>query len=397
MVKTADIYDAYFETRRNKRRSEDSVLYEMHFERNLIDLEEAISSKTVQPTAYTFIAPRPKPREVFACNLGLRVIHHYIDIRLRPLMEAELTDRTFNNRIGYGPDVAVNTLLSDIYDVTEGFTKEAWVVSADLAGYFPNANQDVVYEQLRDLAERGYDGDDKDDLLYLIQVSVFSYPTHHCYRKSPLHKWEDIPAEKSLFSKPDGIGGAIGYLNWQNAMNYYLNDFDKFVLEYCCPHYLRFVDDMRWVTDNKEALLAMFPLFRKMLAEKGCAMNEHKFSCQQATKGGVFIGKAYHARRVYPSRRIVRNCHQTIRRFNRCPREGRVQAFVSSMNSYFGIFKNCNGYNIIKDCLREICGDWFRFVHFDEHRLCLNANAGYTVGEMALRHLLKHNEYERLY
>ena len=142
------LLQAYFQARKNKRRSKDSVEYELHYERNLLQLMHDINSRTFQPTAYTFISMRPQPREVFACEMAMRIIHHYIDIRLRPLIENRLTNRTFNNRKGFGQVAAVNQLISDIYEVTEGFTKDAWIIKTDIQGYFPNAVQQIVYDQL---------------------------------------------------------------------------------------------------------------------------------------------------------------------------------------------------------------------------------------------------------
>ena len=172
MALDTDILEAYHRTRKNKRRSEDSVLFEMHWERNLRRLRAGIEGRNLQPSAYTFVRWDPRPREIFACNMGQRVAHHYIDIRLRPLIEAELSDRTYNNREGYGPDAATNALISDIYEVSRGFTRDAWILKWDIQGYFPNARQDIVYEQLSSLVEEKYHGDDKDILLYRILVSV---------------------------------------------------------------------------------------------------------------------------------------------------------------------------------------------------------------------------------
>lgn len=276
MVRLEDLIEAYYTTRRNKRRSTDSVHFELHWERNLLRLLDAINSRTFQPTAYTFITTKPRPREIFACDMEMRVIHHYIDIRMRPIIEGELTRRTFNNRVGFGQNVAINQVVEDIYDVSKGFTRDAWIIKMDLSGYFPNARQDVVARQLTSLAQAKYEGDDKDDLLYMIQRAVFSAPTRHCYRKSPLWKWALITPDKSLFRKPDGVGGAIGHLIWQNAMNYYLNDIDHLVVDEWGLHYSRFVDDILIVTDNKEAALAfVVPELRRRLAELGCTLRLH--------------------------------------------------------------------------------------------------------------------------
>lgn len=370
MVQMDQLIQAYFTTRRNKRRSADSVRFELHWYRNILRLKEAIDTRSVRPTAYTFVTTKPRPREVFACDMATRVIHHYIDIRLRPLIESELTDRTFNNRIGYGPNEAINTLISDIYEASRGGTRDAWIIKMDLQGYFPNADQDIVYGQLRDLVERKYDGDDIEDLLYMIQVAVYSYPTRHCYRKSPLWCWEAIPCGKSLFSKPDGIGGAIGHLIWQNAMNYYLNDLDHAILEEWGLHYVRFVDDMVIVTDNKDACLSfVIPEVRRRLAEKNCRLHPSKFYCQHYTKGVEFIGAYIKRGRVYVNNRIVRNAINAVRRHNRRIRQSRVYTFTQSANSHLGIFKTRNGFNVARRYLAEVSPKWWEYCELDERNM----------------------------
>ena len=384
MVTWKDLIDAYMATRSNKRRSGDSVRFELHWQANLLDLLESINNRTLNPTAYTFVTTRPRPREIFACDMSMRVIHHYIDIRLRPLLEARLTERTFNNRVGFGGDRAINTLVSDIYDVSAGFKRDAWIIKLDLSGYFPNANQDIICKQLTSVVTEDYDKEDKDDLLYMIQHAVHSYPQLHCKRKSPLWKWDIIPDEKSLFKKPLGVGGAIGHLIWQNAMNYYLNDLDHWMIETCGFHYIRFVDDMVIVTDNKEAFLSYtMPEIRRRVEALGCKLHPRKFYCQHYTKGVEFLGTVIKMDRVYAGHRTVRNAMATVQR--RCTgrvRLSRIESFLQSANSHLGLFKNRNAYGIIRNYLDAIPAAWWKFIEFNGRTKTLKAREGFRHNEL---------------
>jgi len=323
--------------------------------------------------------------------MGMRIVHHYIDIRLRPLIEARLTDRTFNNRIGFGQNVAINQVIEDIYEVSKGYTEDAYIIKMDLCGYFPNANQDIVYRQLVDLVQKEYHGDDKDDLLYMIAASVFSYPTRHCERISPLWKWQQIPDSKSLFRKPDGIGGAIGHLIWQNAMNYYLNDIDHWMVDECGLHYSRFVDDMVIVTDNKEAALAMIPLLRERLAVYGCTLHPKKFYCQHYTKGVQFIGAYVKPGRITLKRRTIRNAENAVRQLNRRIGEGHIDTLLQRLNSSLGLFKTRNGHNASLALIKKLNPRWLKYVQFNPHRTCMEATKGHTFNERLRRkfHLKK--------
>lgn len=396
MIDIDDIRKAFLSARSNKRRSADSVEYELHAERNIARLYDDIVNHSLESAAYTFVTMKPRPREVFACDMGMRIVYHYIDMRMRPLIEARLTERTFNNRVGYGQDVAINTLITDIYDVSRGFTKDAWIISLDLSGYFPNANQQVAYEQMSSVVVEDYEGDDKDELLYMIQRAIFSCPTEHCYRKSPMLMWDKyIEPQKSLFRKDDGVGAAIGHLIWQNGMNYYLNGLDHWILENVTPHYLRFVDDMYFVVENKEAFLSYtIPEIRERLARVGCTLHPKKFYCQHYTKGVNALGNTIKMDRVYPSKRIVARAKQAIVNYNRCARPDKLVSFMQSVNSYFGIFKRRNAYGIIRDLVDMINPAWWQYCTYNDRRRTIEAKPAYKHFNLIVnKYNLKTNNY----
>lgn len=379
MITIEGIIEAYTTARRNKRRSSDQVEFELHWERGCCDLYDDIVSHRYQPTAYTFITDYPKPREVFASDMRTRILHHYLDIKLRPLLERRMSDHTFNNRVGMGQNACQNALISDIYEMSEGFTCDCWIVKVDMSGCFPNINQDIAYKQLEDVILSDYEGMDRDELIYMLQVCVFSYPTHHCYRKSPLEKWAQIPSHKSLFSKPDGTGAAIGHLIWQNAVNYYFHELDEWVLSLGI-RYERFVDDMVFVVRNKTAFLAYFmPELRRRLKQLGARLNESKFYCQHWSKGVEWIGCHIKADRIYPNRRIIRRGISKARSLNRHISASRVEHLLASINSYLGVCKNANGLNQAVRIVRALSLKWSMFITFNRKRVCLQALPNYTL------------------
>ena len=375
-------------TLKNKRRSKDSVLFEMHYEYKLYCLYNDIFNHTFESSAYTFMVPYPQPREVFACIMEQRILDHTIANKMNDIIEENLTKKTFNNRIGYGGIAAVNQLATDIYEMSNGFKEDAWIIKLDLKGYFPNALQDVVFKQLSDLLENNYYGNDKDMLRYILMRSIYTYPTDHCVRKSPLIDWEDYPREKSLFTKPDGVGGIIGRLLWQIAMTLYLNDIDQFFVNQVNNNelrYVRFVDDMCFVVKDKAYGLSLIPHLRSMLSEKGCALHPKKFYCQHYSKGVKFLGTTIKMDRMYVNNRVVRNAKKKLMEFNRKVRVGDIESFISSMNSYLGIMKSHRAHNIITELIEMVNPKWWKYCHFNSKRVCIQANRGYTHIELLCR------------
>ena len=362
----------------------DSLDYMIHKEWRERELVRLINDRELLVYTYSFIAPGPQPREVFACDHNNRTTDHSLDLDLRPLLENRMTDRTFNNRIGYGPDAAINQVIEDVYKASEGFTRDCWIIKYDLTGYFPNANRQHAYDQLSEVIEQDFHGTEerKDDLRYLLRQAVLSDPLARCEIRSSDEERKKIAPHKSIFNKPPGIGGCIGRLIWQNGMNYYLNDLDHWAIDDMHLLYTRFVDDTTIVTTNKEVVLSMMPEIRRRLAEHGCQMHPKKFYCQHYTKGFEFLGKHVKIDRVYVNNRILHRARVKIRQFNHCIRPGKIQQMLSSINSYLGQCKNCNGYGEMMKLIGLIDPAWWEFIQFNEKRRCLQAKPEYSFRNM---------------
>lgn len=384
MVTEEDIYTVYYLARANKRRSEDAVIFELDYERRIRNLTSAINDKTYRANAnYTFISMRPKPREVFACELESRLIQWYVIWRLNPVLEKILTPRTFNNRIGMGTDAALRQIAIDMKKISNNFTTDAYYIQWDLTGYFPNASCDIACHQLQEVCEKYYTGTDKDDLLWMIMIACNALPARHCYRKSPIEMWDLIEPGKSLFEKEDGIGGAIGFLIWQVAMNLYLNDVDKWAIEDLGLHYVRFVDDTIIIVNNKEAALALLPLFRDKYTAVGAKMHARKFKCQHISKGINILGSILKFDRIYITNRTIRNATVRINQYNNCHnKHHNIENFQSTINSYFGLLKNRNEFNNIVKLHKIINTKWWRYFSMDWDRLCIVANKEYRHNQL---------------
>lgn len=392
----------YLHCRANKRRSVDSVHFELHWERDLVRLEADVNDRSLPALLYGWITLTPRAREVNACLMPMKIVQDHFDVRVRPLVEAELTDRTFNNRVGFGPDVAVNQLLTDIYEVSKGFTRDCWVISRDIAACFPSADLQRVYDKYRALIERSFpDGVERDDLLWILRRVVWSYPSVNSRLRSPRWMWNRYiePHKSIIFTRNPAKGGALGHQFWQVAMNYDISDFDHRQVDVAGLRYLRFVDDMRWVTDNKEAALAYVAGEERWLLENcGYRMHPKKRQAQHYTKGGEFIGMHYRMDRVYVGNRIVRRAMARVKQWNRTPRLHLLEHFLSSINSYIGIFKRRNAYGILRNLIDEINPEWWRWCHYDDQRKAIVANPGYTHNELLLNKYhfklskSKHNE-----
>ena len=321
--------------------------------------------------------------------MQLKILQHHLDLRVRPLVEEGLTGSTFNNRIGFGCDRAILKVHDDIRKVSKNYTRDCYIIKRDIKSYFPSTDLDRSYESYRALIKECIEDDgEKDDLLYILQRVNYAYPQEHARLKSPRFRWDGIIADgKSVvFNNDPKHGACLGNQFWQVEKNYALAEFDRFQVDTCGLHYTRFVDDMVWVVENKEAGLSHVETSERMLLDEyGYRMHPHKRYQQHYSKGVTFLGAKIKFGRIYASDRVVRNCKMAIRKWNRLVYPSMLGHFLDSINSYLGNFKHKNAYGIIRDLMDEVSPKWEKYCHYNDDRRCFEANEGYRHGELLKR------------
>lgn len=345
-----DLHTAYKASRKHNKRSEDMVSFEVDKYTNLRIARDKIDSRSYTPLHnYSFMHRRGmNPREVFAAEPELKDVMAHALGKIAPHVEARLHPRTFNNRIGMGAQLAVNTLINDIYEVSEGYTKPCWIIKIDYWGYFPNMDRDYSYKLVSDIVRKDYHGHGKDDILYCLAVACFTDPKRS-KRKSPLWEWADYPKYKSVYRKPDGKGGFIGYTFWQTIASLYPTTIDNFIEKNISSHFVRYVDDTVIVTDNKEMALAMLPEYRRRLSEIGITMHPTKFYCQPYQHGLEFLGYYIRPGRVHIKRRTFNRAMGVAKSKDRGKRN-----YFDAINSYLGIIKATSDLETAKALLDAV-------------------------------------------
>lgn len=96
-------------------------------------------------------------------------------------------------------------------EVSENYTKDAYIFKGDFKSFFMSMSKSLLWEMIDLFIRDNYKGDDIECLLYILRTVIFHQPQHKCYRKSPLHLWDELPHDKSLFhADPDhGFAPAV--------------------------------------------------------------------------------------------------------------------------------------------------------------------------------------------
>lgn len=350
MVTLNDVLIAYRKAIKHNPKSKEVIKFSKNLEINLLSIVREINSRTLElDSNFAFVVSKPKYREVFGTKLKNRILHHLLDIKLRPIYESVLSDRTFNNRKGKGLTHAIQTFENDIKYWLNA-SKNVWLIHLDLKGYFPNADVEIALKQQLNLINRYYNGIDKEDLLYIMMKCMKADPARNCkvYGSS---NWKNIPKEKSLFSKPIGVGAAIGFLCWQNAMGLYINHIVKWLQSFSFLKLIVFVDDIYISTINKDETLKLIPNLRNLFSYIKVNINENKFYCQHFSKGIMCLGSVLKYGRKYIKNSTYYNILKRIKelRYNKAEKQ------LASMNSYSGMFKGKQQFRRLIKTIKRVC------------------------------------------
>ena len=362
MVRLRDIYDAYWACKRNKMNAASTIEFDINYRENLQSLWRDINKRLYTPSrSIAFLVYKPRLREIFAANYRDRIVHHYIDLRLRPLIEECLIEKTCNNRIGKGTHAAIDYLNNDIIAVTEGYQKTAYVCKMDMKGFFMSITKSLVRDQAIKFVQEKYFGDDKEDLIYLLDMCLMNHPEKNCILKTRWSEWKNIPKNKSLFTVDPDRGLTIGDLLSQLMANFFLNEFDHYVSE-IGVRYGRYVDDFYIVDTDKNKILSLVPSFREHLASIGVTLHPDKFYIQECGKGVEFVGKVIKPGRIYVHNRTVNNAFRAIQALNEIePNVSSMERFMCVVNSYLWHMGNFATFNIRKRLVETINGKWWEY------------------------------------
>ena len=382
MVSLREIYLDYRDAVKNKSHNPDYVAFDLHRCANLNKLRDDIAQRTLRPTSSAYVVFSPVIREVYSADIAQCTVEHRLEKYLRPLIEQSINPRVFNNRIDMGLDRALNCLAEDIFEVSNGYTEDCYVAVADLSGYFPNANQDRSYRILKQLLiDADIKPELKDELIYLLRMSIY-FNARASEKRSPAADWLRVPPNKSLMNKPDGIGAAPGKIIMQIAMTYYHDEVIKWLLS-CGVRITVYGDDFAFVFKDKEQFLHLImPEFRARMEAIGCQVHKKKFYCQHYSKGARFCSQWVHPGRIYAGNRTVYNFFRKIRYWNRRVSIRNAERMVSSLDSYFGILRNRQGYAILRRGYEMLCPKWKTFVELREHKNILGLRPGFKHADL---------------
>ena len=321
---------------------------------NLIQLLDELNNRTYKTKpSNCYVVTEPALREIFAAQFGDRIVQHFYMMEVEDVLESMLIDGCCSCRKGRGTSYALNMLKNFLIKTSDNGRKPCFFLKIDLSGYFMSVDRRIVSEKFKKLIQNKYKGKHKELLLYLTPVIFENNPALDCEYKCSEQIRNLVPNRRKMDCNSN-YGMAIGNLTAQAGSNLNLNNFDHYVIEELkLEKYIRYVDDIIIISDNKKQLIDTLPLIQNKLAETHQFIYK-KTKIDTAYHGVPFLGKVSHPYGYQePSKQVI---------IRTCQRAKNIQYeneknLIAKVNSQVGTLKGYNCRKLIRNYIDLLPSD----------------------------------------
>jgi hypothetical protein len=373
-ISVTDLFQAYYDARKNKRKTINALAFEVDYESKIFQLHEEILNNKYEPKqSICFINFSPVQREIFAADFRDRIVHHLIFNYINPIFDPLFINDSYSCRTGKGTHYGIKRIDKFIRSCSKNYTQDCYILKLDIKGYFMAINKQLLYEKVRSslIKKQGKFDFNLPLVLYLIEKTIFNDSTKNCIVKGKKSNWQGLPKSKSLFHASKDCGLPIGNLTSQLFGNVYMNEFDHFVKKQLkIKYYGRYVDDFILIHRDKEYLKICIALIRAYLQDNlHLELHPNKIYLQHYSKGVQYLGAVIKPHRTYIANRTKGNFYIAIQEQNKIvrnhkPSKEELIKFISSMNSYLGIMKHYKTYHLRKQMIfKHLSAWWWNYVY----------------------------------
>ena len=273
---------------------------------NILELHNNLADKSYRHGGYkSFYINDPKRRHIHKACVRDRLLHHAVYRILYPFFERTFISDSYSCRLNKGTHKALDRFREFAFIESKNHTRTGWVLKIDIRKFFASIDHNILLRIL------GEDIQDKEVILLLEQII------------------------RSFSSVPDrDIGLPLGNLTSQLFANIYLNPFDHWVKHNLkVKNYLRYADDMVFLSADKQFLIYILPKIENFLQDK-LKLNLHpdKIIIKTLASGLNFLGWLH-----FPDHRILRKSTRR-RMFSRI----KISPNNQTLQSYLGLLAHGN-------------------------------------------------------
>ena len=349
----------------------------------LYDILEKLRNNSYSFSNYhIFLIHEKKYRIIMSETISDKIVNQLVGyFILLPSFKC-LIDSNIATRKGRGSSYGYRLFEKYVNDI--GTNKNIYVLRIDIKKYFYNISHVILLSMLErrikdkkainilkkiiDLTDYDYVNDNIKKLIDKEIGRVNSLNISIREKDKLINELKSIP----LYRK--GYGLSIGCLTNQLMAIFYLNDIDHIIKEELnCSRYIRYMDDLYLISDDKGYLECCFDRINDELNRIELNIN-NKSGIYRLKEGVSFLGYTY---TLTSNKLLVRYDNNTIRRIDKKLKylfDNDFNSYYSSISSYKGYFIRCNT-NLFFDKYNYLC----IYNNYDKYRIIKKRYKGYIV------------------
>ncbi len=312
------LFQSWFIFRKGKRKREDVLVFERHLEKNIFNLRRKLLSKDYKHKPYhSFHIHDPKIRLIRKASVEDRLVHQAVYSVLSDIYDRKFIYHLYSSRIGKGTHKAVNALRKMTQKVSNNLSCPCFALKCDVKKFYDSVDHRIL---LRILSKNIQN----QDTFCLLNEIICSYSVENTSDK----------------------GMPIGNVTSQIFTSIYLNELDQYVKHTLkAKNYIRFADDIIFLSQDKNYLKSLLPKIEYFLANKlALILHPKKIHFRSLTQGIDFLGYVtfpYHKTlRTVTKKRMKKKLDKRLDEYF----SHRISEYSLSqtMQSYLGILSHAN-------------------------------------------------------
>lgn len=306
-----DLYKAARLTRLTTQK----VKHYLHIPAIVENLRISLLQKNYTPGTYTcFAVSDPVPREILAPSYPDRIIHRWLVNKMEPYVDARLLSCSYANRKGKGHHLAVKDLQRYLHNY-----EYKYYLKADIKSFFNSISHAVLLKLVHRWIQNYLPySKEENELIYDVAKKIITHnPTQNVVLTGNRALLKQVPAHKSYFNNPAGVGLPLGNLTSQFFANIYLHELDRYVKHHLkVKYYLRYVDDFVILGKSAKELADLLEKIRVFLQKELCLeLHPEKIRIQPVKNGIDFCGYVVWARSIIVRKRVIKQFHKKLNFF----------------------------------------------------------------------------------
>lgn len=325
-----NIFQAWNEFTKGKRKKIDVMIFDRFLEENLFDLYESLNNKTYKHGGYQeFYVRDPKIRDIHKACVKDRVVHHLVSKILEEIFEPTFFAHSYSCRKNKGTHKAIKAFVKLARQASHNNSSNLFILKCDIRKFFASIDHKVLINLLsKKVADP--------EFIWLLNVIIES------------------------FNSKDQIGKGmpIGNLTSQLFANIYMDPLDQFIKRNLkVKYYIRYADDFVLMSHDKETLIKLLEKIRIFLEnDLKLFLHPGKIEIRNYYLGIDFLGYVVFPKFIIPrtktKKRMFRKIYKQITLYKK--EEQNYKYLNQMIQSYLGYLSHANAYQLSQNVKKMI-------------------------------------------